>query len=139
MGRAIEPAIAPLGFDWKIGVGLIGAFAAREVFVSTMGVIYGVGEDADENSMALRDRMRAETRQDGTPVYSPNPAAFAASIKLWAAIMQNFQPRQRRPDCRYQASVLLCTPLVPQHRGLPFLQADDATWPCDWLCLPVTH
>jgi ferrous iron transport protein B len=71
LGRAMEPAIAPLGFDWKIGVGLIGAFAAREVFVSTMGVIYGVGEDVDEQSMALRDRMRAETRRDGTPVYSP--------------------------------------------------------------------
>jgi ferrous iron transport protein B len=39
--QAIEPAIEPLGFDWKIGVGIIGAFAAREVFVSTMGVIYG--------------------------------------------------------------------------------------------------
>jgi len=71
LGHALEPAIAPLGFDWKIGVGLIGAFAAREVFVSTMGVIYGVGEDVDEESMALRDRMRAETRADGTAVYSP--------------------------------------------------------------------
>jgi ferrous iron transport protein B len=47
-GRAIEPTIAPLGFDWKIGIGLIGAFAAREVFVSTMGVVYGLGEDVDE-------------------------------------------------------------------------------------------
>jgi ferrous iron transport protein B len=45
LGKAIEPAIEPLGFDWKIGVGIIGAFAAREVFVSTMGVIYGVGDD----------------------------------------------------------------------------------------------
>ena len=70
-GKAIEPVIEPLGFDWKIGVGLIGAFAAREVFVSTMGLVYGVGSDADEESPALRDRMRADTRSDGTPVYSP--------------------------------------------------------------------
>ncbi len=71
IGKALEPAIAPLGFDWKIGVGIVGAFAAREVFVSTMGVIYGVGDDSDEHSLALRDRLRADTRPDGRPVYSP--------------------------------------------------------------------
>ena len=71
MGKALEPAIAPLGFDWKIGVGIVGAFAAREVFVSTMGVIYGVGGDTDEESPALRDRMRADRHPDGRPVYSP--------------------------------------------------------------------
>jgi ferrous iron transport protein B len=71
LGRLIEPAIAPLGFDWKIGVGLVGAFAAREVFVSTMGVVYGIGADADEASTPLRDRIRSERRPDGTPVYSP--------------------------------------------------------------------
>ncbi|MHC4845788.1 MAG: nucleoside recognition domain-containing protein, partial [Planctomycetota bacterium] len=55
LGHMIEPVIAPLGFDWKIGVGLIGAFAAREVFVSTMGVVYGIGGDIDEGSTPLRD------------------------------------------------------------------------------------
>jgi ferrous iron transport protein B len=71
LGHAIEPVIAPLGFDWKIGVGLIGAFAAREVFVATMGVVYSAGAEVDEESTTLRERMRAETRQDGRPVYSP--------------------------------------------------------------------
>ncbi len=71
IGKAMEPVIAPLGFDWKIGVGIVGAFAAREVFVSTMGVIYGVGHEADEGSSALRDRIRADVRSDGSPVYSP--------------------------------------------------------------------
>ena len=71
LGRFVEPVIAPLGFDWKIGVGLVGAFAAREVFVSTMGVVYGIGSDADEASVPLRDRIRQETREDGTPVYTP--------------------------------------------------------------------
>jgi len=70
LGRAIEPTIEPLGFDWKIGIGLIGAFAAREVFVATMGVVYGIG-DADEESATLRDRIRAETRANGEPVYTP--------------------------------------------------------------------
>ena len=71
LGHAIEPAIEPLGFDWKIGIGLIGAFAAREVFVSTMGVVYGVGDEADEESSTLREKIRAETRADGRPVYTP--------------------------------------------------------------------
>ncbi len=71
LGRLIEPAIEPLGFDWKIGVGLVGAFAAREVFVSTLGVVYGVGGDVDEESATLRERMRAEHHADGRPVYSP--------------------------------------------------------------------
>lgn len=71
MGHAIEPLIRPLGFDWKIGVGLVGAFAAREVFVSTMGVVYGIGSEADETSAPLRERMSAEKHADGRPVYTP--------------------------------------------------------------------
>jgi ferrous iron transport protein B len=70
-GRAIEPLIEPLGFDWKIGVGLVGAFAAREVFVSTMGLVYGLGEDQDEASLGLREHIRTEMHADGRPVYTP--------------------------------------------------------------------
>ena len=71
LGQAFEPVIAPLGFDWKIGVGLVGAFAAREVFVSTMGIVYGIGEDVDEESTPLRERIRKDERPDGSLVYSP--------------------------------------------------------------------
>jgi ferrous iron transport protein B len=70
LGKAIEPALAPLGFDWKIGVGIVGAFAAREVFVSVMGMVYGLG-DVEDDDAPLRERMRAETRRDGRPVYTP--------------------------------------------------------------------
>lgn len=70
MGHAIEPLVRPLGYDWKIGVGIVSSFAAREVFVATMGTIYGIGE-ADESSSSLRDRLRAERHDDGTPVYTP--------------------------------------------------------------------
>jgi ferrous iron transport protein B len=70
LGKAIEPALRPLGFDWKIGVGLIGAFAAREVFVSTLGLVYGIG-DADENDAPLREKIRAERRSDGAHAYTP--------------------------------------------------------------------
>ena len=71
IGKLIEPAIEPLGFDWKIGVGIVGAFAAREVFVSTLGIVYSVGGDADESSEPLRAALRAERRADGTPAYTP--------------------------------------------------------------------
>ena len=71
LGHAIEPAIAPLGFDWKMGIGILGAFAAREVFVATMGIVYSVGEDADEQSENLRDKLRNERKRDGTPTYTP--------------------------------------------------------------------
>jgi len=71
LGQTIEPVIEPLGFDWKIGVGLVGAFAAREVFVSTMGVVYNLGPEVDEESATLREKIRAEARADGTPVYTP--------------------------------------------------------------------
>lgn len=71
LGHFIEPVIRPLGYDWKIGVGLIGAFAAREVFVSTMGVVYGLGGDVDETSTALHERMHDERHKDGSFVYTP--------------------------------------------------------------------
>ncbi|TAJ21769.1 MAG: ferrous iron transport protein B, partial [Planctomycetota bacterium] len=71
LGRAIEPAIAPLGFDWKTGIGLVGAFAAREVFVSTMGVVYGIEGDVDETSQPLRDKLREERRPDGSKLFTP--------------------------------------------------------------------
>jgi ferrous iron transport protein B len=70
VGHAIEPAIAPLGFDWQIGIGLIGAFAAREVFVSTMAIVYGVDETANDGA-TLRENLRAQRRADGSRLYTP--------------------------------------------------------------------
>jgi ferrous iron transport protein B len=70
-GRAIEPIIAPLGFDWKIGIGIIGSFAAREVFVSTMSTVYNVGNDDSDSTMkSLAQTLRDQKRPDGTPVYT---------------------------------------------------------------------
>ncbi|MBM3835878.1 MAG: ferrous iron transport protein B [Verrucomicrobia bacterium] len=70
MGHAIEPIIKPLGFDWKIGIGLIGSFAAREVFVSTMSIVYNVGA-SDEDTAPLRDTMLKERWPDGSSVFTP--------------------------------------------------------------------
>ena len=71
MGHAIEPLIAPLGYDWKIGIGLIGSFAAREVFVGTMSIVYSVESKDEEDITPLRDTMLAEKRADGRPVFTP--------------------------------------------------------------------
>lgn len=69
LGKAIEPAIEPLGFDWKIGIALLTSFAAREVFVGTMATLYSVEDDGEENFM-LRDKMAAATREDGSKIYT---------------------------------------------------------------------
>jgi ferrous iron transport protein B len=73
LGQAIEPTIEPLGFDWKIGVGLISSFAAREVVVSALGTIYSVA-DQDEYT-GLMDAMKRDTYPDGRPVWTPLVAA----------------------------------------------------------------
>lgn len=72
-GHAIEPVIAPLGFDWRIGIGLIQSFAAREVFNSSMGVIFSVEETDDEDAdrIHLRDAIRAAERPDGSKLFTP--------------------------------------------------------------------
>jgi ferrous iron transport protein B len=73
LGHVIEPVIAPLGFDWKIGVGIVASFAAREVFVSTMSLVYNVGEfdDSESSTRTLAESMRAQTREDGARLYTP--------------------------------------------------------------------
>ena len=71
VGRAIEPAIKPLGFDWKIGISLITSFAAREVFVGTMATIYSVGSKA-EDDLTIRKRLQAEINPTtGEPRFTP--------------------------------------------------------------------
>ena len=66
LGKSIEPAIAPLGFDWKIGIALISSFAAREVFVGTLATIYSVGSDGEET---IKNRMAAERKPNGKPLF----------------------------------------------------------------------
>jgi len=70
VGHVIEPALEPLGFDWRIGVGILGAFAAREVFVSTMGIVFDINQ-ADETNQTLRTTLRGATRADGSQLMTP--------------------------------------------------------------------
>ena len=77
MGKSIEPAIRPLGYDWKIGIALITSFAAREVFVGTLATIYSVGSD-DENTTTIKEKMRSEIN----PVTGKKIFNFPAGMSL---------------------------------------------------------
>lgn len=81
IGKAIEPIFKPLGYDWKISIGVLSSFAAREVFISTLASIYSLGGDLDteeeEGERTILEKLRSETRTDGTPVYT-----FATGISL---------------------------------------------------------
>lgn len=84
MGRAIEPAVRPLGWDWKIAAAAIASFPAREVVVGTLGVIYSLGSEEDEKSVPLQQRLRSAT-WDGSdrPVFS---VPVALSIMVFFAL-----------------------------------------------------
>jgi ferrous iron transport protein B len=76
MGKTIEPAISPLGYDWKIGIAIISSFAAREVFVGTLATIYSVGDSDNENT--IKDKMQAEINPEtGQKIFN-----FASGISL---------------------------------------------------------
>lgn len=82
LGKSIEPAIRPLGYDWKIGIALITSFAAREVFVGTIATIYSVGADEEDES-TIKDKLRAEINPStGEPMYS---LALGVSLLIFYA------------------------------------------------------
>jgi ferrous iron transport protein B len=86
IGHVIEPLIRPLGFDWQIGIGIISSFAAREVIVSTLAIVYGVGADVAENHRSsLYDSMRHATRSDGTPIFNVATCASLLVFYILAA------------------------------------------------------
>ena len=85
IGHAMEPVIRPLGFDWKIGIGLLTSFAAREVMVSTMATIYNV-EDAGEEAVNLREAMQTDVHTEtGAPTYTPLVALALMVFYVFAA------------------------------------------------------
>lgn len=83
LGHVIEPAVKPLGWDWRIGVGAIASFPAREVIIATLGTVYSLGGDVDEENEGLMDALRASTWPDGTPVYN---IPVALSIMVFFAL-----------------------------------------------------
>ncbi len=84
VGHAVQPVFAPLGFDDKISVGVLASFAAREVIISTLGIVMGVGEDADDNT--LREALAHEKRPDGSPLF--NTATCLSLLVFFVLAMQ---------------------------------------------------
>jgi ferrous iron transport protein B len=84
LGRMIEPMFAPLGYDWQLSIGVLTSFAAREVFVSTMSVLFAGTDDA-EDPLVL-DRIKTATRSDGTPVFTT--ATSASLLVFYVLAMQ---------------------------------------------------
>lgn len=79
IGKAVQPALAPLGFDWKCSVSLLSGITAKEIVISTLGILYNAGDD--EQSLALR--LKSELKPDGTPLFTP---AVALSFMLFVLI-----------------------------------------------------
>ncbi|MBL4886657.1 MAG: ferrous iron transport protein B, partial [Planctomycetaceae bacterium] len=78
-GHTIEPVVKPLGWDWKIGIGVLASFPAREVVIGTLGTIYSLGGDVDEEDSGLMDRMHSARHPDGTPVFTI-PVALSVMV-----------------------------------------------------------
>tara|TARA_R110002049_G_scaffold285698_4_gene466902 strand:- start:1374 stop:3527 length:2154 start_codon:yes stop_codon:yes gene_type:complete len=91
IGKSLEPVFSPLGFDWKINVGVVSSFAAREVLVSTLSVIYGVGEEGGEDQAGLVETLRRQTKSDGTPVFS---TATSLSLLVFYVLAMQCLPTQ---------------------------------------------
>ena len=82
-GQTIEPIVKPLGWDWRIGVGVIASFPAREVIIATLGTIYSLGGDVDEEDSGLKDALASSRWEDGRPVYN---LPVALSIMVFFAL-----------------------------------------------------
>ncbi len=110
VGKALEPLTAPLGFDWRINVGLIGSFGAREVMVGTMGVIFGI-ENANDDPAPLSDRIRESKTSAGAPTYTTRTGlALLAFFVLACQCMSTISAiRRETKTWRWPAFVLAYT------------------------------
>ena len=91
VGRWVEPIFAPLGFDWQINIGVITSFAAREVVVSTLAIVYGIGDDSAEDKTTLIETLRRQKRPDGSPVFT---TATSLSFLVFFVLAMQCLPTQ---------------------------------------------
>ena len=125
-GKVIEPAVKPLGWDWRIGVGVLASFPAREVIVSTLGTIYSLGGDVDEHSQGLQSAVQSATWPDGRPVYS---IPVAMSIMVFFAL------------CAQCASTLMVIHRETNHWGwaaFTFIYMTTLAYIAAWIAFVVT-
>ena len=79
MGRWVEPVVAPLGWDWRIGTAVIASFPAREIVVATLGTIFNLSAQTDEDGAALQTKLQEATRADGRPLFDL-PVALSVMV-----------------------------------------------------------
>ncbi len=82
LGKTIQPFFAPLGFDWKITIGLLSAFPAREVIISSLGILYNIRDESSEKTSGLREKLASARNSDGQPTYTP---LFSISLMIFFA------------------------------------------------------
>ena len=113
IGHALEPVTARAGFDWRINVGLIGSFGARELMVSTMGVIFGI-EDTGDDPAPLAEKIRDAKTSDGRTAYSPSSglALMAFFVVACQCISTVAALRRETKSLRWPAFVLVYTYVV---------------------------
>lgn len=90
-GKALEPVFSPLGFDWKLNVAVVSSFAAREVLVSTLSVVYGLGEQGADDEAGLTEMLRNQSRPDGKPVFG---TATCVSLLVFYVLAMQCLPTQ---------------------------------------------
>lgn len=91
IGKAMEPVIRPLGYDWQIGIGILSSFAAREAIISGLSIVYGLGEEGGEDSSLLIENLKQATRKDGTPVFT---VATCLSLLVFYVLAMQCLPTQ---------------------------------------------
>jgi ferrous iron transport protein B len=106
MGHFIEPVIAPLGFDWKAGVALISGFAAKEVVVSTLGVLYTGNPDEDTES--LSERLRTAVRADGSPSFTPISALWFYALCAYLFPLYSYHCRYQKRNRNLEMGAVFC-------------------------------
>ena len=104
VGHLIEPLLKPIGQDWRIGVGILGAFAAREVFVGTLGIVWGVGDGA---GASLREQLQQATWPDGRPLFTPASGAALLVFFLLACQCMSTLAAVRRESGSWRWPALL--------------------------------
>lgn len=129
LGRWIEPAVQPLGWDWRIGSAVIASFPAREVVVSTMGVIFGLGGDTDENSVSLRDTLKnARNETTGAPLFTgPMAAGLLVFFALCAQCVSTLAVIKRETNSWWWPTVTFVYMTVLAYLGA-WLTYQVGTW-----------
>lgn len=107
VGKTAEPALEVFGQDWRVGIAILAAFSAREVFVGTLGIIWGIGE-TDESSASLREQLKEATWPDGRPLFTPlSGAALLVFFLLACQCMSTVAAVRRESGSWFWASFLV--------------------------------